>query len=70
MRPILAAIVLVAIALPANADHCVTWTTHAAEYDTKLVSDATGTGRYYGADDCFAILLCLVDIIFSFWVYE
>lgn len=69
MRTILLILALVAIAIPVNADHCATYSTYGAQYDTKIVSQALGTDRYYGADDCFPLVYCQL-VLMSFWVYQ
>ena len=60
--PLFAATLALALAMPAGAEHCTTYETADPEVDVA--------GQYYFDDDCVAILLCQVEIIFSFWIYE
>lgn len=59
----------VALAPMALGSHCTTYSTSLPEYDTKLVSEATGQPRLYADDDCFPLVACW-DVFFSFWIYE
>lgn len=71
MRTILLTLaMMIALAMPVGAEHCVTWSTHAPEVDTKIASEAAGLDRYYVADDCFPLIACPMEPIFSLWIYE
>ena len=63
MKLVLALSIALALALPAGAEHCTTWSTTTPEID----SDPLGLGvapRFYVDDD-----LCHM-CLFSIWVYQ
>ena len=66
MRAFVALVVLLAFALPVEADHCAAWSTSVADADTGL---APGAPRFYVVDLVCSIMYC-PGTTFSIWVYE
>lgn len=63
MRTILLTLTLLALALPASADHCVTWSTSTPEIETNPLGIDGVRTLYIFNDETWCCL-------FSIWIYE
>lgn len=67
MRTILILLAILALAIPAGADHCATFSTSDPEFDSAFGASVEDAPRFYVENDpCHMHGMC----VFSIWVYR